>query len=772
MSHLDSKRGARLLIHALVLCLAAFAQSARAQQQQQQTPTTRQTPQDDVIRVETELVHTDVMVFDKSGKFVEGLGREQFQVMVDGKPVPVAFFDSIEHGAAPLEPPRISGANGAAAATAGAPAVARPRARGRYVAFFLDDVHLSAPSLERVRKTVSKFLEHGMGPDDRVMIATATGQLGFLQQFVDHKGVVKLALARVVYKPFIVRDAGEQIPMTEYQAIRVDSGDRDALTQFAGLLMQQTNAGKNVAVGVGPPGGGTSIYSKTTNGGQVGMTREQAERMVRERAQLMLKESASYSMGTLTALESLMRAASQLPGRKLVFFVSDGFYLNDRNTDFSDRLKSIADAALRAGVVVYTLDARGLNTSEIDASSNRADQVGNLSRVNVGDLASSQAPLTTLASDTGGRANINTYGFDEAVARALEDTSRYYRIAWKPELDEQKGAKFKRVEVSVVGHPDLTVRLPRGYMSALAAASTPKPSAKSEPKPSDASKPAEAKSPEAKAIEEDFRAAFGAASPLHALPTVLSTSFVDVPGTGGVLMSSVQVSTDMLDYGADGKQPAAVDVGGAIWNDQGKTAGGFKTRLNVTPIAAAAAAASPGGGQSGVIYNAHTPLAPGFYLVKVAARDSRGRQMGTASQWVEIPDLSKKQLALSSLHLGGRAVGGEKAGAAPQIQFSVDRRFSRSAKLDFLAFIYNARSSGGATVDLAANVRVTRDGRVVVSAPPIKIAPPAQTDLARIPFTGVISLGQLPPGRYELELEINDNSAKTSAAQRVAFDIE
>jgi len=170
---------------------------------------------------------------------------------------------------------------------------------------------------------------------------------------------------------------------------------------------------------------------------------------------------------------------------------------------------------------------------------------------------------------------------------------------------------------------------------------------------------------------------------------------------------------------------------------------------------------------------ARTPLAPGFYLVKVAARDARGRQMGTASQWVEIPDLSKKQLALSSLHIGGRAVGGEKAGAAPQIQFSSDRRFPRSTKLDFLAFIYNAaRSTGGAAVDLSALVRVTREGRAVVSAPPIKISPPAQTDLARIPFTGVISLGQLPPGRYELELEINDNSAKTSAAQRIVFDIE
>ncbi|HKG13507.1 MAG TPA: VWA domain-containing protein, partial [Pyrinomonadaceae bacterium] len=575
--------------------------------------------------------------------------------------------------------------------------------------------------------------------------------------------VIKLALARVVYKPFIIRDPGEQVPMTEYQALRVDAGDRDAITQFAGLLIQQTNAGQQ-AVGVGPPRGGPSVYSKTNNGGQIGVTREQAERMVRERAQLILKEASNYSMGTLAALESLMRGAAQLPGRKLVFFISDGFYLNDRNSDFSNRLKGIADAALRAGVVIYTLDARGLNTGETDASSNRADHVGNLSRANVGDLASSQAPLTTLASDTGGRANINTYGFDEAVSLALAETSNYYRVAWKPELDEQKGGKFKRVEVSVVGRPDLTVRLPRGYMSSLAAASPAKPAAK----PADASKPAEAKSPEAKAAEEDFHAAFSSATPLRALPTTLSASFVDVPGTGGVLTSSVQVSTEALDYGADAKQPAAVDILGAIWNDQGKRAGEFRTRLNVTPMSGAAAAA--GGERPGVIYNTRTPLAPGFYLVKVAARDARGRQTGSAAQWVEIPDLSKKQLSLSSLHIGGRAAGGGGA-AAQQIQFSVDRRFSRSAKLDFLAFIYNARPNGAA-VDLSANVRITRDGRAVVSAPPIKIAPPAQTDLARIPFTGVISLGQLPPGRYELELEVADNSAKTSAARRVAFDIE
>jgi hypothetical protein len=317
--------------------------------------------------------------------------------------------------------------------------------------------------------------------------------------------------------------------------------------------------------------------------------------------------------------------------------------------------------------------------------------------------------------------------------------------------------------VSVVGRPDLTVRLPRGYLAATAAAA--KTAAKAA---ESASASGVEPKGEAKKVDDDFRAAFGSAAPLRALTTVLSTSFVDVPNSGGVLTSSVQVSTGALDYGADGKQPAGVDILGALWNDQGKTAGNFKTHLNVSPLGSGPADA--GGEQPGVIYNARTPLAPGFYLVKVAARDSRGGQTGTASQWVEIPDLSKRQLTLSSIHIGGRAVGGGGAGAPQQVQFSVDRRFRRSSKLDFLAFIYNAGRAPA--LDLSARVRITREGHAVVAAPPIKIAPPAETDLARIPFTGVISLGQLPPGRYELELEVTDNTSKTTAAQRVAFDID
>jgi hypothetical protein len=490
--------------------------------------------------------------------------------------------------------------------------------------------------------------------------------------------------------------------------------------------------------------------------------------MVRERAQWILKQTSDYLMGTLTALESLVRGSAQFRGRKLVFFISDGFYLNDRNTGFADKLRQITDAALRSGVVVYSIDARGL-VGDTDASSNRADQVGKLSRINSGELIASQDPLNALASDTGGRALFNSGRFNEAVRGALTETSNYYRLAWKPEAPEQKAGAFRRVEVSVTGRPELTVRLPRGYMASLAKAAPGfalagaggvvegGAAAKADPK-------------DAKSAESDFRAAFASAAAKTDLPTVLSTTYVDVPGKGPVLTSSVEVSADSLDYGADGRQPAAVDLVGVIWNDQGKSAGNFKTRLNVTPIPASAEGSRPG-----VIYNQPTPLAPGLYQVKVAARDARGGQTGSAAQWIEIPDLSKRHLALSSIHLGGRVVGGAEAAARPgpsQVQFSVARRFARSTRLDFLAFIYNAsRAQGAGAVDLSAQVQLLRDGRAVVSAPARKLTPDQKEDLARIPFTGAVTLGQLPAGQYEIEITVTDNLSKTSATERVGFEI-
>jgi hypothetical protein len=63
-----------------------------------------------------------------------------------------------------------------------------------------------------------------------------------------------------------------------------------------------------------------------------------------------------------------------------------------------------------------------------------------------------------MASDSGGRAFFNNNSLSVAVTTALKETSTYYLLAWRPDNDEQRNAKFRRLEVSVAGRPDLIVR--------------------------------------------------------------------------------------------------------------------------------------------------------------------------------------------------------------------------------------------------------------------------------------------------------------------------
>src|SRR6185295_18268563 len=87
----------RILVGAA--CVLAVA-SAQAQSQTKPAPSPEQ---DDVIRVNTELVQTDVMVFDKSGQFVNGLKAEQFALKVDDKPQTISFLDQVNSGKASAE---------------------------------------------------------------------------------------------------------------------------------------------------------------------------------------------------------------------------------------------------------------------------------------------------------------------------------------------------------------------------------------------------------------------------------------------------------------------------------------------------------------------------------------------------------------------------------------------------------------------------------------------------------------------------------------------
>jgi hypothetical protein len=245
------------------------------------------------------------------------------------------------------------------------------------------------------------------------------------------------------------------------------------------------------------------------------------------------------------------------------------------------------------------------------------------------------------------------------------------------------------------------------------------------------------------------------------LETVLSLTHLNSPANGPLLTSSFQIASSSLDYGNDGKQPATVKLAGVILNDKGKVAASFQKQLDVKPINTAERDGS------GVIYNHRAPLAPGIYQVRFAARDERSGRVGSAMQWVVIPDLSKRELTLSSLLIGGQILDNSKSA---QVQLSVDHHFSRSDHLGYWIFVYNAKRDATGATKLVAETEVLRDGKVVLTNS--RKLSNDSPDPERIPYGADLTLKSLPPGTYDLRVRIVDAVAGTSATQTTAFVLQ
>ncbi|HEX5601339.1 MAG TPA: VWA domain-containing protein, partial [Pyrinomonadaceae bacterium] len=188
----------------LLVCSVAHAQ--------QQEP--------EVIRTKTELVQTAITVLDKKGHFVEGLQRDQFQLVVDGKPRPVAFFERVAAGS--RREVEIAALNEDAKTKT---PIATPRIPGRTIVFFIDDLHLSPDSMNRTRMMLEHFLDREMSSKDNVAILAASGQVGFLEQFTNNRAVLDAAMSRLIPRMYDAHgfSAGNSTKMTEYMAFTIDT---------------------------------------------------------------------------------------------------------------------------------------------------------------------------------------------------------------------------------------------------------------------------------------------------------------------------------------------------------------------------------------------------------------------------------------------------------------------------------------------------------------------------------------------------------------------
>ena len=698
---------------------------------QQTTPKKPANQADDVVRINTELVQTDVTVLDKRGSFVEGLRPEQFELSLDAKQQPISFFELIKTGSA-REATQLAAAHGGPV-NSSQPATTTATDKGRVIFFFLDDVHLSGASLIRARKALTEFVENQMSQNDQVAIVSTSGQIGFLQQLTDYKPMLHAAIERLNYKknPEIV--AGK-VPISDYEAVQVaDNNDRDLFIYLLTATMNEyQSAGPLVRV---------------------------AAHMVENRVRQISAQTRMVTTDMLDVLEGLMRSSASLPGRKLVFFISDGFITNLRGSGAMASLKRVTDLAAQSGVVVYTMDAGGTITDPlVDAGRNDFPDgmaSGTQARHPSIENMAMQEPLHILADDTGGRAIIGSNSFADAFQQAIDETSAYYLLAWRPENEEQRSGKA-RIKVTVKDRPDLRVRLRRNYY-------TPPPAVT--PKNDEGKNPSTP--PVVQSAEAGLLSALGSLYPPRTLPTALSVGYVNTPDQGSVLKASMQIERASLDLGATGPQKSEVDVVGAAIDDRG-TIVTFKQLLTVNFDPASPAQSQP------VVWNQQLRVPPGLYQVRVAVRERSSGRTGSARQWIEVPDVSGGRLQISSLFLGERksGVAGEKTAAIPQpVMVDVDQHFARTSVLRYQTYVYNA-GRGTLPADVEIQTQVLRDHRAVVTMPPTKLPTDTTKDLARFPYWAEVSLNQLPPGRYALQVTAIDRATKNSASQTASFVVE
>lgn len=762
----NTRSNRRSLVFSAALCLFSFALPLFAQQ-----PPARPVPEqtDDVVRINTELVQTDVMVFDKQGRFVEGLQPEQFELQVNGNTQAIPFFERVTAGSR-NEASQLAGTRRGAtnvASTTNPAAGGEAPERGRIIFFFLDDLHMSGASLIRAREALQRFVDNQMNPNDQVAIVSTSGQIGFLQQLSDNPVVLRAAIKRLNYKQNPEAYTGKT-QISEYMASQVlDNGNRELYAYLLESIKIEQQMG---------PGNRHGDHRLAAS--------YSAAPYLRNRLRQVNNNGRMVTADTLSALRSLMLSSNDLPGRKLVFFLSDGFIINERKAGALEMLHSVTEAAARAGAVVYTMDLRGTVFglgSGVDASTNDYwDPSARRAGVAFGEVAATREPLQIIADETGGRAIFDSNSIDEALQQGVRETSNYYLLAWRPDsaLLRQQSAHLK---VSIKGRPELRVRLRANSFSVPATAAKQPDTATSSVKSNDAAKApnvkakaeipatdAENKAAPAQSSDAALLSALGALYPQRGLPTSIAVGYLNTGNQGTLLKISMQTERSAFGFDPLGSanQKALVDVAGAALDDRGQF-GSFKQLLTVTPDT------TPNASAQLVIWQQQLHLKPGLYQVRVALRDRATGHVGSAIQWIEIPDLTKNNFALSSIFLGERKsepTPNAKAETGPQaILVDVDHHFARSSALRFQTYIYNA-ANGTSAPDVRVQAQVFRDRQAVMTTSPAEV--PLVGDRARLSYWAEIALDKLAPGRYVLQVTATDRAGNRTATQRVNFFVE
>ena len=753
------KRPSLALALGLSLFLTVLGQDPKNPQATTPQPGPRQGQQqqgadeDEVVRITTNLVQVDAVITDKDGRLVTDLRPEEVEILEDGRAQKITNFSFVPTSTDAPPPAQPSAAGDKGAPPAPPPVRLRPEQVRRTVALVVDDLGLSFESTHHVRQALKKFVDEQLQPGDLVAIIRTAGGMGALQQFTSDRRQLYAAIERVRWYP------GGRGGVGAFASIESDPGQR---------MRDEADRAAQSGMGEG---------NRRGQGLSAASSRDEDDLIPSEELNQFREDL--FAVGTLGALNYVVRGMRELPGRKSVLLMSDGIEIFNRNdparsSRVLDALRRLTDLANRASVVIYTMDARGLQTLGLTA----ADNVSDLSPDQVEDrledrrsgFFESQEGLNYIARQTGGFPIRNTNDLSAGIQRVLDDQKGYYLIGYRPEDSTFEAAtgrrKFHKITLKLK-RPGLKHRTRTGFYGVT----------DEEARPASLTR------------EQQLGRALTSPFNTGGVEVRLTSVYTNNAKAGSFVRSMFHVEGRDLVFTdePDGWHKATIDVVAVTFGDNGRVVDEVSGTHNLRVRGETYKQLL----KHGFVYNLTVPVKkPGAYQLRAVVRDASSERIGSASQFIEVPDIKKNRLTLSGVIVDGvdpaakpatpqaDAAGGEGAAgfeSDPQASPAV-RRFRRGLVLRYAFSIFNAqadKATGRPAVQ--TQMRLFREGRELFTGRSQPFDATNQADLKRLQAGGAIQLGtNLPPGEYALQVIVTDPLAKEkyrTASQWIDFEI-
>jgi len=584
---MEITKKARAILTAALLVLnvtpSAFTQSAPQNPQSQQAQAAQQ-PQYRV-RVTSELVLVNVVVRDKKGTLVRDLKKEDFTLLEEGKRQAISTFDFEnvdELATAGAAEATISGTapdRGLLRSTDQSAALnARDR---RFMLLLFDFSGMEPEDIERSVAAAKKFVQTRMQPADLIaLVSLATN-------------------------------------------MRIDLDFSDDKTKVLSVLNSYTSGqGQGFDNGLTGSSEGAAETSGAFTADDTDYNTFNADRK-------------------LLALQAIMQSLGKISQKKAIIYFSNG--ISQNGVDNQSALRAATASAVKANVSIYPVDIRGLQAfppgGEAQSASLHGQSAYNGAAV-LNDLssnASTQDTLSTLASDTGGKAFFDSNDFGAVFSQVQKDSSAYYVLGFTS-TNAQKDGKFRHLKVQL-NRPDLKLDYRSGYYAGRDFEHLNR-----------ADREQQIQDELASELSQTDVSVYAGASYFRQDDShyYLSVSLV-IPGTQ---IPFVQ---------AKDKDNATIDVIGEVRTADGKFAVGHQRDTVKLALDSAQQVR-----RKNVQYNTGFLLAPGSYHLKFVVRENQTGRVGSFETDVQIPDLRKTPLRMSSVVLSSQRVpAGTKKASGP-----------------------------------------------------------------------------------------------------------